>query len=430
MVRIGEYNELKVIRVVDFGVYLDDEEEGILLPKRFVPEGIQTGDSLRVFLYHDSEDRVIATTLEPKGVVGDIVKLRAVDVTQQGAFLDWGLMKDIFVPKSQQMLRMIPGGEYLVKIYIDERTGRIAATEKIDQFLSNDTLTVREMDVVDLVIYRRTDIGYLVIINNKHTGVLHFNEIYRNITAGDQFKGFIKKIYSAEDQGFVQTQVPQVEADVICACLTPALGVLLEHAWRGYTRLKQERGVVDFVDIITRLNHLLETREDLRRNVRQRFSAILVDEAQDTNRLQRRMVNLLCGFADEDDVSDRQTHSVGDPQSSARVFVVGDWKQSIYTFRGADPQSFDDFAKAVKARGGEETTLSMSRRSAPAVVRGINSLGLSLFAQRYEALAILDAEGPDAQATDAVPQPGTYWVTLPAGDKAGTKKPVKLDPVL
>ncbi|MET0242874.1 MAG: S1-like domain-containing RNA-binding protein, partial [Flavitalea sp.] len=133
MVRIGEYNDLKVLRVVDFGVYLDDENEGILLPKRFVPEGVQPDDTIRVFLYHDSEDRVIATTLEPKGIVGDFVKLRAVDVTEQGAFLDWGLMKDLFVPKSQQLMRMITGGEYLVKIYIDERTGRVAATEKIDK---------------------------------------------------------------------------------------------------------------------------------------------------------------------------------------------------------------------------------------------------------------------------------------------------------
>jgi uncharacterized protein len=195
MIRIGEYNDLTVIRVVDFGVYLDDEKEGILLPKRFVPEGTQTGDSVRVFLYHDSEDRIIATTLQPKGVVGDIVKLRVVDTTPQGAFMDWGLMKDIFVPKSQQLLRMIPGGEYLVKIYIDERTGRVAATEKIDQLLSNDVLTVKEMDMVDIVIYRRTDIGYLVIINNQHTGVLHFNEVYRVIETGDKMKGFIKKIH-------------------------------------------------------------------------------------------------------------------------------------------------------------------------------------------------------------------------------------------
>ena len=177
-----------------FGVYLDDGKEGILLPKRFVPGGIKIGDELKVFLYHDGEGRVIATTQHPKGILGDIVKLRAVSVTPQGAFLDFGLMKDLFVPKSQQQGKMIPNGDYLVKIYLDELTGRLAATEKIDAFLSNENLTVKEKDIVDLIVYRRTDIGYLMIINNKHTGVLHFNEVYRNIQIGDKFKGFIKKI--------------------------------------------------------------------------------------------------------------------------------------------------------------------------------------------------------------------------------------------
>lgn len=194
MIKVGEYNTLKVLRKVEIGVYLDDSAEGILLPKRFVPEGLEVGDDLRVFIYHDSEGRLIATTQHPKGVVGDIVKLMAVTVTQQGAFLDWGLMKDIFVPKSKQLQGMRQGGEYLVKIYIDEQTGRVAATEKIEPFLSNDNLTVKEGDEVDLIVYRRTDIGYLVIINSKHTGVLHFNEIYQSITEGDKFKGFIKKI--------------------------------------------------------------------------------------------------------------------------------------------------------------------------------------------------------------------------------------------
>lgn len=194
MVKVGEYNLLKVLREVEFGVYLDDGKEGILLPKRFVPQAVKNGDELEVFVYHDSDDRLIASTQQPKGILGDIVKLRCVSVTQQGAFLDWGLMKDIFVPKSQQLTKMIPQGDYLVKIYLDKQTGRIAATEKLDQFLSNDDLTVKEMDVVNLIVYRRTDIGYLMIINNRHTGVLHFNEIYRPITAGDKFEGFIKKI--------------------------------------------------------------------------------------------------------------------------------------------------------------------------------------------------------------------------------------------
>lgn len=195
MVKVGEYNELKVARMVDFGAYLDDGGEGILLPKRFMPRDLKVEDTIRVFIYHDSEDRLIATTQKPLGVLNDIVKLRTVSVTEQGAFLDFGLMKDLFVPKSQQLVGMLPNGEYVVKIYLDEQTGRIAATERIEQTLSNNILTVKDLEVVDLIVFRRTDIGYVVIINNQHTGVLHFNEIYRNIGEGDKFKGFVKKIY-------------------------------------------------------------------------------------------------------------------------------------------------------------------------------------------------------------------------------------------
>ena len=194
MVQAGVYNTLKVIRKADFGIYLDDGSEGILLPKRFVPANTNIGDEIKVFLYHDSENRIIATTQTPKGIVGDIVMLKVVSVTPQGAFVDWGLMKDLFVPRSQQLMGMRVGGEYLVKIYLDEQTGRIAATEKIESFLNNEPLTVKELETVDLTVYRRTDIGYVVIINNLHTGVLHFNEIYRNINIGDKFQGYIKTI--------------------------------------------------------------------------------------------------------------------------------------------------------------------------------------------------------------------------------------------
>lgn len=207
MIKVGEYNILKVIREVDFGLYLDDGAEGILLPKRFVPANTKIGDEVKVFLYHDGEDRLIATTQQPKGVLGDIVKLRAVSVTEHGAFLDNGLMKDLFVPKSKQQLNMIPNGEYLVKIYLDEQTGRLAATEKLEPFLSNEELTVKELEVVDLIVYRRTDIGYVCIINNQHTGVLHHNEIYRNITAGDRFTGFIKKIYPEDKAGDLRYRI-------------------------------------------------------------------------------------------------------------------------------------------------------------------------------------------------------------------------------
>ncbi|MEO6136682.1 MAG: S1-like domain-containing RNA-binding protein [Ginsengibacter sp.] len=194
MIKIGEYNVMKVIKEKSMGVFLDDGDIGILLPKRYVPPGTEIGDDLEVFLYHDGEDRPIATTQKPYGVLGDIVTLKAVNVTHQGAFLDWGLMKDLFIPKSKIKNYMAVGGEYLVKIVMDEQTGRLAATEKLEPFLSNENLTVQEKEEVDLLVYRQTDIGYEVIINNQHKGVLHNNEIYRDIKIGDRFRGFIKNI--------------------------------------------------------------------------------------------------------------------------------------------------------------------------------------------------------------------------------------------
>lgn len=190
----GKYHTLKIIRKVDFGFYLDDGGEGILLPKRFASANMVIGDELKVFVYHDSEDRLIATTEFPKAIVGDIVLLKCVASTPQGAFLDWGLMKDLFVPKSQQLLAMRAGADYLVYIYTDTQTGRIAATEKIEFVLNNETLSVQEMDIVDLVAYRKTELGYVMIINNLHTGLLHDNQIFREIRIGDRMQGFIKTI--------------------------------------------------------------------------------------------------------------------------------------------------------------------------------------------------------------------------------------------
>jgi predicted RNA-binding protein (virulence factor B family) len=194
MIQIGSYNILKVMRKVEIGLYLDDGADGILLPKRFVPANVRVGDELKVLLYHDSDNRIIATTQEPKGVVGDIVLLECVSITPQGAFMDWGLMKDLFVARSQQLVGMRVGGKYLVKIYVDKQTDRVAATEKIEFQLSNEELTVKEMEEVDLVASRKSDIGYVMIINNLHTGVLHNNEMFRDIRIGDRMKGFIKTI--------------------------------------------------------------------------------------------------------------------------------------------------------------------------------------------------------------------------------------------
>ena len=194
MVQVGSYNTLKVSRKVEFGFYLDDGGEGILLPKRFASKNLQIDDEVVAFIYHDSENRLIATTEKPKGIVGDIVLLKCVSTMGAGAFLDWGLMKDLFVARSQELVGMKVGGSYLVKIYIDEQTGRVAATEKIDYQLSNEELTVKEMDMVDLLAYRKTDLGYVMIINNKHTGLLHDSQVFMDILIGDQLKGFVKTI--------------------------------------------------------------------------------------------------------------------------------------------------------------------------------------------------------------------------------------------
>lgn len=234
MIQVGRYNTLRVVKHVDFGLYLDGgDETEILLPKRFVPRGVKENDEIEVFLYHDSDNRLIATTQRPYAIVGEIVRLKAVSITKQGAFLDWGLMKDLFVPLSQQESRMSEGGRYLVKIFIDEQTGRVAATERIGRFLSNDDLTVKERESVDMIVYRETDIGYEVIINHKHTGLLHYNEVFRELEIGDIEKGFIKTIrednkidVSLGEAGYAKVET---EADKILRLLQENDGYLPYH---------------------------------------------------------------------------------------------------------------------------------------------------------------------------------------------------------
>jgi predicted RNA-binding protein (virulence factor B family) len=194
MIQVGNYNTLKVVKEVDFGMYLDGNPDEILLPKRYVPEGLKPNDEIRVFIYHDNDGRLIATTDTPIATVGEIAMLQVSDITAYGAFLKWGIMKDVFVPISQQERKMKPGDNRLVYLYIDQQTGRVTATEKIDKQLSNYELTVKENDTVDLVVFQKTDIGYKVIINSRHTGVLHFNEMFRELEIGDKLKGYIKAI--------------------------------------------------------------------------------------------------------------------------------------------------------------------------------------------------------------------------------------------
>lgn len=194
MVNIGQYNTLKVSRKVDFGMYLDGDGEDILLPKRYVPPGLEIGDEITVFVYHDNEQRLTATTDKPVAQVGEIAMMECVSLTPHGAFMKWGIMKDVFLPLSLMSSRMRPGSKYFVYLFIDEKTGRVTASEKIDRILSNIDLTVKELDPVDVVIFQKTDIGYKVIVNSKHLGVMHYNEVFNDLEPGDTLAGFVKHI--------------------------------------------------------------------------------------------------------------------------------------------------------------------------------------------------------------------------------------------
>ena len=195
MAEIGVFNNLRVIKEVDFGVYLDGgEHEEILLPRRYVPENCKVDDNIRVFIYLDSEDRFIATTETPYAMVGDFALLKVVAVESVGAFLDWGLLKDLLVPFGEQSPTMEIGKSYIVKIYVDKQTNRIAATTRLDRYLDNEPGNFHAGQEVKLLICNQTDIGYKAIINGTHWGVLYSNEVFQPLKSGQKTKGYIKKV--------------------------------------------------------------------------------------------------------------------------------------------------------------------------------------------------------------------------------------------
>jgi uncharacterized protein len=198
-VEIGKVNKLKVLRVVTIGVYLDGDTIGdVLMPKRYVPYGTKEGDEVEVFIYLDSEDRLIATTETPLAMVGDFAYLKVVSVSNYGAFLDWGLMKDLLVPFREQKEKMEKDRSYVVYVYFDDETGRIAASAKIDRFLDNVSPQYQPGDEVDLMIANRTELGYKAIVNGLHSGILYYNQVFKPLTMGLKLKGYIAKVREDE----------------------------------------------------------------------------------------------------------------------------------------------------------------------------------------------------------------------------------------
>jgi len=199
MALIGQMNSLRVIKIPSVGCYLDGGEHGeILIPRRYVPEDTKIDDMLDVFIYFDSEDRIIATTETPKIMLGEIAMLKVVSVTHAGAFLDWGLTKDIFVPFREQKQKMEEGKSYIVGLYIDHESERLAASAKIEKFLDNTPPDYSVGQEVDLLIYSQTDLGYNAIVNNAHWGVIYSNEVFQYLSRGKRLKGYIKKVRDDE----------------------------------------------------------------------------------------------------------------------------------------------------------------------------------------------------------------------------------------
>ncbi|CAN5411713.1 S1-like domain-containing RNA-binding protein [soil metagenome] len=196
MVELGKYNDLVVVKALDFGVYLDGGMAGeILLPIRYVPNVTAIGDTLKVFIYRDSEDRLIATTETPLATVGEVARMRCKQLTNIGAFMDWGLMKDLLVPYSEQDLKAEEGRFYLTYVYLDETTERIVGSFKLRKHLSKDEAPPYNIgDEVDVLIGGPSDLGTTVVVENKFWGMIYHNETFRKLYHGDRLKGYVKAI--------------------------------------------------------------------------------------------------------------------------------------------------------------------------------------------------------------------------------------------
>ncbi len=193
--RLGEFNELEILRDTSVGLYLGDEEgNDVLLPNKYVPETFEIGDKLNVFIYLDSEDRPVATDIVPKIQLHSFAYLNVKMVDKIGAFLDWGLEKDLFVPFREQMVTMQEGRNYMVYLFIDEKTDRLIASAKLEKYLDNDNITVEEKEEVQIQVWKQTDLGYNVIINNKHKGLIYNNEVFSPLANGYIRNAYIEKI--------------------------------------------------------------------------------------------------------------------------------------------------------------------------------------------------------------------------------------------
>jgi len=195
MIALGKYNTLQIERSTSVGLFLvDGEGNEVLLPNKYVPETYEIDQKIEIFCYLDHEERPIATTIHPLIFRNGFAVLRVTEVNKIGAFLDWGLEKNLLVPYREQQHKMVAGNRYLVHCYLDEKSFRLVASGKLDKFLDQENISVTEGEEVSLIVHRRTDLGWEVIINEKHKGLIFFDDVFKKITYGDQLKGYVKRV--------------------------------------------------------------------------------------------------------------------------------------------------------------------------------------------------------------------------------------------
>ncbi len=228
MIHAGRHHELKVGRISDHGLYLtNDEGDEVLLPNRYVSLKDAVGDLKRVFVYHDSEDRLVATTEEPLAVVGDIAYLQVIDKSDHGAFLDWGLAaKHLFLPNRNQQGGVVVGHKYLVYLYEDSITGRAVASMKLRSVVANDEIGVEPGQQVDLTVASESEIGWRVIINGRHWGMLYKNQLFAPVRIGDRLTGFVRRI--TEDKR-IDVAVQKQGYDEVKDAAGRLLSIIKEH---------------------------------------------------------------------------------------------------------------------------------------------------------------------------------------------------------
>ena len=226
--KVGQIQTLKVARISDFGLYLSDEEgQEVLLPNRFVSLKNAIGDEIEVFVYHDSEDRLVATTDRPLITEGRVASLKVVDKNIHGAFLDWGISgKDLFLPNRNQQGGVLAGRSYVVWLYVDNITGRCVATMKLKPYIDNDLITVKPRQKVDIVIASESPIGYRAIINSRHWGMIYKNQIFRPVRVGDSMEGWVRRI---TDDNRIDLTLQQQGYDGVSSSAETLLSLIKEH---------------------------------------------------------------------------------------------------------------------------------------------------------------------------------------------------------